>query len=97
MTSPIPPWLNSPTPMYHIPPGGVDRVPEYDPRSGEHFWTAIVMFRIADPGKAHRSPEPVIMDRENLVLVGPIGCYFCEKLYVKGMEHRRCSGGSKDE
>lgn len=79
---------------YYIPPGGIDRVPEYDPRSGEHFWSAIVMFRITDIVKAHQSPEPIFMDRENLVLIGPTGCYHCEKPYVKGMEHRRCPGAA---
>lgn len=68
----------------------VDKVPNYDPRSGNHYWIVGLTFRV-DP----TTWEPggsVHFDLENLVLaVGP-GCFYCEQNYDKRLVMRRCKG-----
>lgn len=77
----------------YIPTGGVNQLPEYDPRSGDHYWIVPVVFRVACPAKfADASADPLVLDRENLVYVQSVGCFFCEEPYRNGMEHRRCPG-----
>jgi len=64
----------------------VDRVPDFDPRSGAHLWTWGVVFR-ATPGV-----ETPMLDTENLLLItGPV-CYYCEQPYSERVAMRRCSG-----
>lgn len=75
----------------YIAAGGVDRIPDYDPRSGEHFWTLFAMYRV-DPMAVSRSTGPVHLDTENLVHLGAMGCYFCEEPYSPRLLHRRCPG-----
>lgn len=76
-----------------IPPGGVDRIPPYDPRSGEHYWVLPVVFRVADPVSFETQPDgPALMDRENLVLVTAVGCFYCEHEFLPSLLHRRCPG-----
>lgn len=75
-------------------PGNVDRVPEFDPRAGEHLWTISLTYRV-DPAKF--TPEgagdgPALLDLENLLLtVGP-GCFYCERIYTPLLATRRCPG-----
>jgi hypothetical protein len=74
-------------------PGALDKIPPYDPRTGEHYWIIPVVYHVGDPaawfdpaaGKQH-------LDMENLVLVAGVGCYHCEKPYEARMLHRRCPG-----
>lgn len=61
--------------------------PEYDPRSGEHFWIAIAAFHVADP----ESEGAQHLDSENLLNVH-LGCYFCELAYQPILKRRRCRG-----
>lgn len=64
--------------------------PQYDPRSGAHFWIALVTFRVADP-----DAQDNVLDTENL-LWAHLGCYFCEQPYTPRLRHRRCPGEPKD-
>lgn len=81
---------------YAIPPGGVDRIPEYDPRKREHFWSTMVLFRISDPRRMCDEPGGMILDRENLMLAGPVGCFHCERPYRRGAERFPCPGDPED-
>lgn len=79
---------------YHMT-GEVDRVPPYDPRSGDHFWCIPVMYRVTDPARWYDDSQPDesrILDMENIAVVTGVGCFYCERLYRRGMEHRRCPG-----
>lgn len=69
-------------------PGELNKIPDYDPRSGNHFWIMIISYKV-DPTKFN---ESTLFDHESLVNVaGPV-CFYCEEAYRKGMEHRRCKG-----
>lgn len=68
-------------------PGNFDRIPDYDPRAGEHLWTVLTMFRWGGPGV-----EQPILDSENLLTVQGPGCYYCEEVYTPRLATRRCPG-----
>jgi hypothetical protein len=66
--------------------GFVDRVPEFNPRSADHLWTYLTMYR-TDP-----TNELPMLDRENLLsIVGPC-CFYCERGYSPLLASRRCKG-----
>jgi hypothetical protein len=68
-------------------PSELDRTPPFDPRTGEHLWTMITMYRWGGPGV-----ERPTLDMENLLsVVGP-GCYYCEQPYSEYLAKRRCKG-----
>ena len=71
-------------------PGHVDRIPEFDPRSGDHLWVMVATWK-CDPEKLVEGQEG-LLDHENLLGLGGPGCYFCEKQYSPGMANRRCKG-----
>lgn len=65
------------------------KIPDFDPRSGDHFWIMVTSFKV-DPVKAMKGDQ--LMDHESLVsVVGPC-CYYCEQLYNKTLASRRCKG-----
>jgi hypothetical protein len=66
--------------------GQVDRIPEFNPRSGDHLWTWAVMYR------ASPEAETPMLDTENLLLITGPGCFYCEQVYSKRLAMRRCSG-----
>lgn len=69
-----------------------DKIPEFDYRSGNHFWIMITSFKV-DPVKAIAGEQ--LMDHESLVnVIGPL-CYYCEKAYSSTLLHRRCTGEPK--
>jgi hypothetical protein len=67
-------------------PGNFDRVPEYDPRSGDHLWAVFSMYRV------NPQAEEPMLDVENLLTVQGPGCYFCEEPYTPRLSKRRCPG-----
>jgi len=71
-------------------PPEVDRIPPFDPRSGDHIWLIITAYRV-DPARWTPGHSPHL-DTENLVsIVGP-GCYYCERPYSERLARRRCPG-----
>lgn len=70
--------------------GLVDKIPEYDPRSGDHYWIVSIMYKV-DP-TIWQSDSKVLFDQENLVLTAGPGCFFCEQPYSKYLATRRCKG-----
>lgn len=71
----------------------VDKIPEFDPRKGEHFWIVITTYKV-DPSRV-TSPDPTVtpmLDHESLVAVVGPGCYYCEQVYEPVLKHRRCKG-----
>lgn len=65
----------------------VDRIPAYDPRTGEHYWTFVLVHHV-DPDHLHH------VDVENLVNTGGPGCWYCGRVYEPRLKHRRCPGPS---
>lgn len=74
------------TGQVHRIPGEFDRVPPYDPRSGDHLWTIASMYRW-NPGTEHPHLNP-----ENLLLIAGPGCYYCAEPYTPRLATRRCPG-----
>lgn len=66
----------------------VDRIPEFDPRSGAHLWSWALLYR-ASPEKQVETP---MLDNENLLLITGPGCYYCELPYSPLLAKRRCRG-----
>lgn len=78
-------WVS--TGSTRIVPAGLNKVPAYDPRSGDHLWTIVTMYRWGGP-----HVERPTLDTENLLTVTPPGCYFCEQVYTERLATRRCPG-----
>lgn len=69
----------------------VNRIPEFDRRTGAHLWTVIQMHRVVPAMWADPTATPHL-DMENLLTVqGPV-CFFCEELYSDRLDKRRCKG-----
>lgn len=78
--------------VQRVEEGGVDKIPEYDSRSGAHFWMMPLAYRIDDPEKIMSGERQLILDKEALVLAAGIVCYYCEEPWSKRLQHRRCPG-----
>lgn len=75
-------------------PGHIDRVPEYDRRSGDHLWTVTCMYGV-DPTMfiaGGGGDGPALLDMENLLITAGPGCFYCEKTYTPQLALRRCTG-----
>lgn len=66
------------------------KIPDYDPRSGDHFWVMGLLYKV-DPEKL-AAGEQGILDTENLVSMQGPGCYYCEQVYTPLLAKRRCNG-----
>jgi hypothetical protein len=71
-------------------PAHVDKVPPYSPALAVHFWIVTTAYRVAP--QLWRGEHTPMLDRENLVMVSPPGCYYCEQLYTPELARRRCPG-----
>jgi hypothetical protein len=69
-----------------------DKIPAYDPRSGDHYWVMLLSYHIIDPSKFEKGD--ILLDTENLVSVTGPGCYYCENMYTSLLLTRRCPGPS---
>lgn len=67
--------------------GYVDRVPDFDPRAGDHLWIVNATYRWGGP-----SEGPSYLDTENLILITGPGCYYCEQVWTPQLATRRCKG-----
>lgn len=66
-----------------------NKIPEYDPRSGEHLWVAIATWKV---NPKNFNAGEVFLDRENIIGVMGPGCFFCEEPYTPLLATRRCKG-----
>lgn len=71
--------------------GQVDRIPPYDPRSGQHLWVWLMAFR-ANPALMDDPTHTPMLDRETLLSIKGPGCYYCEQPYTPRLLRRRCPG-----
>lgn len=67
-----------------------DKVPNYDPRSGDHLWVSILMYKV-DPAKLLEG-ELALFDHESLLSLNGPGCYHCERPYSPLLFTRKCKG-----
>ncbi len=68
-----------------------DRLPEFDPRTGEHLWIVTTVYRV-NPAQWTDPARTPVLDHENLLSVmGPM-CWHCEQPYTPGLAKRRCRG-----
>jgi hypothetical protein len=68
-----------------------DRVPDYDPRSGDHLWMVLTMYQV-DPAAFLDPTRTPILDQKNLLTVQGPGCFHCEQPYTQRLASRRCPG-----
>lgn len=72
--------------------GQVDRLPDFDPRTGDHCWVMMAAWKV-DPVKLIAQPDgPGLLDTENLLALNGPGCFFCERVYTPRLAERRCKG-----
>ena len=71
--------------------GFESRIPDYDPRSGEHLWVVLNLYRVDPTAYADPTRTPML-DLENLISVEGPGCYHCEQPYTPRLASRRCPG-----
>jgi hypothetical protein len=67
-----------------------DKVPEFDPRTGDHLW-AVFGFWKCNPAAMEKG-EQLILDHESLLSISPPACYYCERMYSHDLFLRRCKG-----
>jgi hypothetical protein len=77
----------------HIQVDPVDRIPDYDPRAGNHLWSMTGLWQV-DPqqwssGDASITP---FLDHENLLSIAGPGCFYCEQVYTPLLASRRRGG-----
>jgi hypothetical protein len=72
-------------------PGQVDRIPDFDPRSGDHLWTVLQMHRV-NPELLTDPTHTPFLDAESLLTIQGPGCYYCEEPYTRQRATRRCPG-----
>jgi hypothetical protein len=68
-----------------------DKIPDFDPRSGNHYWIMITTYK-CDPEKMLKGDGPAFFDHESLVAVLGPGCFYCEQIYTPLLSKRRCKG-----
>jgi hypothetical protein len=69
----------------------LDRIPDFDPRSGEHLWIWSVVFR-ADPVKLADPTSTPMLDHENLLSIAGPGCFYCQRSWGGALAGERCPG-----
>lgn len=68
-------------------PGQVDRIPDFDTRTGDHLWIIITTYQWGGP-----TVERPTLDGENLLAVQGPCCYHCEEPWSERLAKRRCPG-----
>lgn len=71
---------------------------EYATKSKTHMWISLVQYLHTDKSirEAFGSPEPLLMDKENLI-GHHIGCYICEEQATTQLINRACKGQPRGE
>jgi hypothetical protein len=72
-------------------PGAIDRIPDFDPRTGDHLWSVATMYRVQPATWLDKAVTPHL-DMENLLTVQGPFCFYCEQPYSQRLATRRCKG-----
>jgi hypothetical protein len=70
-------------------PAEVDKIPEFNPKTGNHLWLMHVAFKV-DPSTWTADSKPKLDSEALVALAGP-GCFYCEQPYAL-VRHSRCKG-----
>jgi hypothetical protein len=69
----------------------VDRMPDFNPRTGDHLWMVATCYRVV-PEQWQDATHTPMLDSENLLSITVPGCYHCEKPWSPRLASRRCVG-----
>jgi hypothetical protein len=69
----------------------VDRLPDFDPRTGDHLWMVMSGYRVV-PEQWHEPTHTPMLDAENLLTITVPFCYYCEQAWSERLATRRCRG-----
>lgn len=72
-------------------PVTVDRIPDFDPRTGDHLWCVATMYHVQPAMWTDKAVTPHL-DMENLLTVQGPFCFHCEEPYTRRLATRRCKG-----
>lgn len=67
------------------------RLPDFDPRTGDHCWIVITCYRVIPEQWQDRTHTPML-DGENLLSITVPACYHCEQAWTATLATRRCKG-----
>lgn len=74
-------------------PSDIDRIPPFDPRSGDHYWIVTTAYHVDPSAFTSGNPDVTpLLDHETLAVVAGPGCYYCEQSYSQRLATRRCKG-----
>lgn len=65
---------------------------------GEHLWAVFAAWKV-DPEKFNPDAEDSgfgLLDHENILTIGAMGCFKCERPYSKELAATRCNGSVTD-
>lgn len=79
------PWVS--TGDKQLIPQGWDKLPDFEPATGDHLWSIGTLYRWGGP-----HVEQPTLDAENLLAISSPGCYFCEQMYTERLAGQRCPG-----
>lgn len=77
--------------MYQRIAEPIHNLPDYDPRSGKHYWIVTAVWECKHPEEVMAGKDQ-LLDRENLKVLSPPICLFCENLWTPQLAKRRCRG-----
>lgn len=63
-----------------------------EPKPGEHLWTVLASFYIADPASAFDPAVEKTLDAENMLSLSGPGCLVCEQTYTPATAGQPCPG-----
>lgn len=66
------------------------KIPEFDPRSGNHFWLTYAGYAVDPSTWAHG--EQAVLSEETLVMLSGPACWYCNAPYDRRHPTRRCKG-----
>lgn len=69
-----------------------DAVPPYNKEHGSHLWVVTPMFRVDALRLAHEPGFVPYLDRDTLLYITPVFCFYCEQPASERLLLRRCVG-----
>ena len=91
MTAPQRAWVATGDTQRVDPGMLVNRLPDFDPRSGAHLWMVSSGYRVVPEQWRDRNHTPTL-DHENLLTITVPFCWHCEQGYTPRLASRRCKG-----
>jgi hypothetical protein len=79
--------------IYHPPDSRVQlaRLNAAD-KPGQHLWCVTAVWRVPDPRAYNSADGTTLLDMENMLAFGGLGCYKCEEPYNDELAAEPCTG-----